>query len=316
MLTQDQITKFQTDGYLVVEDVIPQDVLESVKDEYAQILDRLYDGWYSAGLVQDDPTGMAFWDKLLSAYQAGCDYFQPLDISLPGDRIFADTPFHIGPAVFDMLTTEPLLDVVENLIGPELVSNPIQHVRLKPPAQKLSKDEVRAHITATDWHQDRAVALENADQTDMVTVWIAVNDATIENGCLQVLPKAKDQSILPHCARTQTGIAEGFIDEDQALPLPVRAGGIILFHPLTPHASLTNETDRFRWSFDIRYSATGQPTGREHFPDFIARSRSNPETELRDWRVCKSNWETARARLAEQPHIDIHRWKSDSPFCA
>ncbi|WP_282021400.1 phytanoyl-CoA dioxygenase family protein [Ruegeria faecimaris] len=316
MLTQDQIGKFRTDGYLVVEDVIPGDVLDRVQAEYSDVLNRLYDGWYNKGLVKNDPSRMTFWDKLLSAYQAGCDYFQPLDISLPGDRIMADTPLHIGPAVFDLLTAQPMLDVVEQLIGPELVSNPIQHVRLKPPALKLCKDEVRAHITATDWHQDRAVALEDADQTDMVTVWIAVNDATVENGCLQVLPKAQDQSILPHCARTQTGIADGFIDEGRAVPLPVKAGGIILFHPLTPHASLVNETDRFRWSFDIRFSATGQPTGRDHFPSFIARSRSHPETELRDWRVCKSNWEAARARLSGQPHIDIHRWTSDSPFCA
>ncbi|WP_170335848.1 phytanoyl-CoA dioxygenase family protein [Ruegeria arenilitoris] len=316
MLTQDQIGKFQTDGYLVLEDVIPADVLDRVQAEYSDVLNRLYDGWYEKGLVTDEPSRMIFWDKLLSAYQAGCDYFQPLDISLPGDRIMADTPFHIGPAVFDLLTARPMLDIVEQLIGPELVSNPIQHVRLKPPALKLSKDEVRAHITATDWHQDRAVALEDADQTDMVTVWIAVNDATVENGCLQVLPKAQDQSILPHCARTQTGIADGFIDEDRAVPLPVKAGGIILFHPLTPHASLVNETDRFRWSFDIRFSAAGQPTGRDHFPSFIARSRSRPETELRDWRVCKANWEAARARLSGQPHIDIHRWTSDSPFCA
>lgn len=316
MLTPDEIASFHRDGYLVVPNVIPPDVLDRVKDEYTQLLDRLYQGWYAAGLVSEAPETLDFWGKLLSAYRAGCDYFQPMDISLPGDRIQADTPFHIGPAVFDMLTTAPLLDVVEQLIGPELISNPIQHVRLKPPADKLASNEVRAHITATDWHQDRAVALEDADQTDMVTVWIAVNDATVENGCLQVLPKTPDQSILPHCARTQTGIADGFIDERKALPLPVGAGGIILFHPLTPHASLVNTTDRFRWSFDIRYSKTGQPTGRGHFPDFVARSHARPETELRDWRVCKSNWERARAQLSARPHIDIHRWDSNSPYCA
>ncbi|SLN32199.1 phytanoyl-CoA dioxygenase family protein [Ruegeria meonggei] len=316
MLTQDQILQFQTNGYLVVPDVIPSDILKAVKDEYSALLDGLYDGWYSQGLVETPPDLLDFWGKLLTAYQAGCDYFQPMDISLPGDRIMADTPFHIGPAVFDMLTADPLLDVVECIIGPELTSNPIQHVRLKPPATQLSQDEVRAHITATDWHQDRAVALEEADRTEMVTVWIAVNDATIDNGCLQVLPKTADQDILPHCARTQTGIADGFIDEHSAVPLPITAGGVVLFHPLTPHASLTNTTDAFRWSFDIRYSATGQPTGRGHFPEFVARSRTNPETVLRDWTTCKAQWEAARTRLAGLAHIDIHRWRSDSPYCA
>ena len=315
-LTSYQIWQFKTEGYVVVPDLIPASILKQVQAEYADLLDGLYEGWFADGLVQAPGANLDFWGKLLSAYQAGCDYFQPMDISLPGDRIMDDTPFHIGPAVFEMLTAAPLLDAVEQLIGPELTSNPIQHVRLKPPAAKLDQAEVRAHITATDWHQDRAVALEDADQTDMVTVWLAITDATVENGCLQVQPQASGQTILPHCARTQTGIADGFVDETKALPLPVKAGGAVLFHPLTPHASLTNITDGFRWSFDIRFNATGQPTGRSHFPDFVARSRARPETELRDWRACKDQWGAARARLAQVPHIDIHRWSSDAPYCA
>jgi hypothetical protein len=316
MLSPEQITQFERGGYLVVPDVIPAQIMDRVRAEYAALLDDLYAGWFAQGAVTAPPDTLDFWGKLLGAYKAGVDYFQPMDISLPGDRIRADTPFHIGPAVFDMMTAAPLLDVIEQLIGPELTSNPIQHVRIKPPATDLAQDEIRAHITATDWHQDRAVALQDADQTDMVTVWIAVTDATIENGCLQVQPQTPDQDILPHCPRTQTGIADGFINQDGAIPLPVKAGGAVLFHPLTPHASLTNTTDTFRWSFDIRFNATGQPTGRSHFPDFIARSRTNPARELHDWRICKTRWEEARARLAVTPHINIHRWTSDAPYCA
>lgn len=316
MLSTSQIQQFQTQGYLVVPDLIPADVLERVRTEYASLLDTLYADWFAQDLVSTPPIDLDFWGKLLTAYQAGCDYFQPMDISLPGDRIKADTPFHFGPAVFDMLTTGPLLDVIEQLIGPELTSNPIQHVRLKPPATVLDEDEIRAHITATDWHQDRAVALADADQTDMVTCWIAITDATVENGCLQVQPQTNDQTILPHCPRKQTGIAEGFINEADAIPLPVKAGGAVLFHPLTPHASLSNQTDGFRWSFDIRFNKTGQPTGRSHFPDFIARSHANPETELHDWQAWKTMWEDARARLSVAPHTDIHRWTTDAPYCA
>lgn len=316
ILSPAQIAQYRHDGYLVVPDIIPPDILTRVRAEYATLLDGLYDGWFAQGLVDTPPQGLDFWGKLMCAYQAGCDYFQPMDISLPGDRIKADTPFHMGPAVFDMLTAAPLLDAMEQLIGPELTSNPIQHVRIKPPLTKLSDDEIRPHIAATDWHQDRAVALEDADDTDMVTVWIAITDATISNGCLQVQPQTRDQTILPHCPRTQTGIADGYVNATGAIPLPVRAGGAVLFHPLTPHGSLDNTTDGFRWSFDIRFNATGQPTGRSHFPDFIARSRAHPETEVRDWRTSKHLWQDARARLSQTPHIDIHRWSSDAPYCA
>lgn len=316
MLSDAQIRQFESQGYLVVPDVIPPGVLDNVKVEYAALMDQLYAGWYAEGRVTEAPETLDFWGKLLEAYKAKCDWFQPMDISLPGDEIAADTPFHFGPAVFDLLTEPRLLDLVEELIGPELTSNPIQHVRIKPPATDLQKGEVRAHITATDWHQDRAVALEEADETRMVTVWIAVTDATVENGCLQVQPMDSGQEMLPHCPKTQTGIADGFVDESRALPLPVKAGGVVLFHPLTPHASLTNQTDGFRWSFDVRYNVTGEPTGRAHFPEFVARSRRAPETELHDWCAWQTMWVNARARLSGAPHIPIHRWTSDAPFCA
>jgi ectoine hydroxylase-related dioxygenase (phytanoyl-CoA dioxygenase family) len=309
MLNADQIAAFNRDGYLVVPDVVPQDTLQRVRDEYAGLLEALYSDW---GL----PEAASFEEKLITAYRAGKDWFQPMDISLPGDRIEADTPMHFGPAVFEMATHSRLLDMIEDLIGPEITSNPIQHVRIKPPATDLAVDEVRAHITSTDWHQDRAVALEEADQTDMVTVWLAVTDATVENGCLKVQPFNGPQDILPHCPKTQTAIADEFIDEGDAVPLPVPSGGAVLFHPLVPHASLPNTSQGIRWSFDLRFNKSGQPTGRSHFPDFIARSQAYPETELHDWKAWRTLWEDARARLAAEPHIDIHRWTSDAPYCA
>ncbi|NND22890.1 MAG: phytanoyl-CoA dioxygenase [Silicimonas sp.] len=306
MLTPDQRQFFDTHGYLVVDDVLDDAVLNPVRTEYADLLDGLCADW---GIEGD-----RFEDKLTRAYRAGHDWFQPMDISLPGDRIAADTPMHFGPAVFDMVTAPRLLDLVEDLIGPEITSNPIQHVRIKPPERTLNKDEIRAHVGGTDWHQDRAVALEEADETTMVTVWLAVTDATVENGCLQVVPDKGE--LLPHCPKRQTAIADGHLDTTQAVPLPVKSGGAVIFHPMTPHASLPNLSDGIRWSFDLRYNVTGQPTGRAHFPEFVARSRSDPDTELRDWRQWRSMWEAARARLAAQPHIDIHRWSADAPVCA
>jgi len=317
MLSAQQKAFFDEQGYLMLEDVLDQqDVINPIRNEYANLLDGLYDAWFCEGLVTTPPEGLSFHDKLLLAYKARCDWFQPMDISLPGDRIHRDTPMHFGPAVFNMVTNKRLLDGVEALIGPEITSNPIQHVRIKPPATDLQSDEIRAHITSTDWHQDRGVTLDEADETTMVTVWCAVSDATVENGCLQVIPGAHKQGMKTHCPKVQTAIADGQIDMTKAIPLPVKSGGVVIFHPLTPHSSLTNQTDGFRWSFDLRYNVTGQPTGRAHFPAFVARSETGPAkvlTNCDDWRAM---WEAARARLAVEPHINIHRWSADSPLCA
>ncbi|MBC6407500.1 MAG: phytanoyl-CoA dioxygenase family protein [Rhodobacteraceae bacterium] len=315
MLTQEQTRCFHRQGYLVVEDIIDEATQAAVIAEYAALMDQLYGKWHKQGLVPAPEPGMGFWQKLDAACQGGFDWYQPLDISLPHADITETTPMHIGPAVFRLATHARILDSVQCLIGPEITSNPIQHLRIKPPERLVAKGETRAHIISTDWHQDRGVTLECADETEMITVWLAITDATEENGCLQVKPGA-EPNMLPHCTMTQVGITETFLPKRAAVPVPVKAGGAVIFHPLTPHASLPNRSDRYRWSFDLRYNVAGQPTGRDHFPDFIARSRAHPDRELKDWRVWKKMWEETRHRLAHRAHIPQHRWASDGPYCA
>lgn len=315
MLSQDQIDRFNTDGYLIVENVLDQETLDRVKSEYAARMNEIYSGWFQHGLVADPPENLDFWGQLDKAREAGLEWYQPLDISLPHDGISDETPFHFGPAVFDMLTDNRILDLAESLIGGELTSNPIQHVRIKPPQNKVAADEVRAHIVATEWHQDRGVGHEEADETEIITVWIAITDANVENGCLQVIPNPPDD-MLPHCPKAQTAIADAFVEEDRAIPAVVKAGGVVLMHPLTPHSAGPNTSEGYRWSFDVRYNVTGQPTGRSHFPEFVARSRAHPESEMRDWKNWKQSWEAARHQAAHSPHIPQHRWGHDSPHCA
>ena len=315
MLSEDQVKLFWAQGYLVVENLLDGQDLANIKAEYSVLMDRLYDDWAQKGLVSPPMPSMSFWEKLDVAFRGGFDWYQPFDISLPHNDIAEDTPMHFGPAVFNMATHKNILDIVEGLIGPEITSNPIQHVRIKPPEKAVSASEARAHVIATDWHQDKGVTLEEADETNFVTVWLAITDATIENGCLQVAP-GNYQEMLPHCAKTQVGIADAFIPTGSTTPTPVKAGGAVIFHPLTPHGSLSNKSEGYRWSFDLRYNVTGQPTGRSHFPEFVARSRSNPASELKDWRVWKEMWEQTRFALANSAHIAQHRWDSSSPYCA
>ncbi len=315
MLMQNDVDLFRKQGYLVVENLLDETALQDIRGEYRSVMDDLYERWAQEGKVPDAHDGMGFWDKLDVSYRGGFDWYQPFDISLPHSGITDDTPMHFGPAVFAMATNKNILDTVEALIGPEISSNPIQHVRIKPPQHAVDSSESRAHVIATDWHQDQGVTLQEADETTFVTVWLAITDATVDNGCLQVAPGVCSE-MLPHCTKSQVGIADAFVPRDNTTPTPVKAGGAVIFHPLTPHGSLANKSDGYRWSFDLRYHVTGQPSGRSQFPEFVARSRSKPETELRDWRVWKQMWEDARYRLARSEHIPQHRWGNDAPYCA
>jgi hypothetical protein len=69
---------------------------------------------------------------------------------------------------------------------------------------------------------------------------------------------------------------------------------------------------------DLRYNPIGQPTGRDDFPGFVARSRANPGAELRDPAAWNQGWMDTRARLSSTAD-DIkpfHRWSNDGPGCA
>lgn len=199
MLSQAQINHFDTQGFLVVEDLLGADLLKRIHAEYGAKMDLLYKDWASQGKVPAPTPEMSFWDKLEHCSKGSFDWYQPFDISLPGNNITHETPFHFGPATFDMITNQRILDLVECLIGPEITSNPIQHVRIPPPKKAVPKRETRAHIVKTDWHQDMGVTLESADNTKMVTIWLAITDATVEMAVCRLFPES--EPICCHTAR-------------------------------------------------------------------------------------------------------------------
>ena len=96
---------------------------------------------------------------------------------------------------------------------------------------------------------------------------------------------------------------------------------MLLFHRLNCHSSLPNNSDNIRWSFDLRYNPTHEPTGRTAFPGFVARSRANPETELHDPLAWHRSWLEARANMStinQGGKIDIpfRRPQTEHPLCA
>ncbi len=319
MLTREQIEQFHEDGYLAVDRLLDYELdIEPVIEEYQRLLDDLAEQWVAEGRLESAFSDLPFEERLVEVYRAGCDYYQAFDIALPNGNIRADTPIHLGPAVFNLLRSPRLLSAVESLIGGEIYSNPIQHVRIKPPLDSVQKEDVdNALVSATRWHQDNGVALPEADETKMLTCWVAVSEATPENGCLQVLPKSHREGIALHCTVTnQLGIPESMIEREQAKPVPLNPGGVLFFHPMCKHGSLDNNSDAFRWSFDLRYNPIGEATGRPHFPGFIAQSRENPESALDDHREWAKLWHDARARLADVEEIKHNRWDKDDPLCA
>ena len=309
------LDQFHEQGFVVLEDLLdPLLDLQPLVEDYSALLDELAERWHAEGVMLSTHRGLPFGRRLVEIVrESGRPYSQYLDISLPLGRITPTTPIHLSPAVFDLLRNPRLLDAVELLIGPEIYSNPIQHVRIKPPERLLSGDQRDGLVAQTGWHQDQGVALPEADDTEILTVWVAVTDATEENGCLCVVPGSHRGGLVTHCRNKQ--IPDALVGGG-GVPLPMSRGSVLLMHRRTQHASLPNVSEDIRWSFDLRYQPIGQPTGRPMFPGFVARSRRDPGSALADYRIWADLWQEARDRLARGEMPEFSRWSGSEPVCA
>ena len=319
-LTQRQRGQLDDEGYVVVADVLDleRDILPLL-EEYAQVLDSIARRFVAAATIASSYEELAFCDRLVRiSAESRRSLSGQFDISLPQTGVRMDTPIHVGPAVFALLTNPRLLDVVESVIGPEIYANPVQHVRMKLPARVLtagSSDGLNARIP---WHQDNGVVLPEADEATILTVWMPLTEATEENGCLQVIPRSHRGDLAQHCPGPRGAeIPVRLIDASAAVPLPMRPGSVLLMHQRTTHSSLDNlSADQVRISFDLRYQPIGQPTGRPAFPGFVARSSAHPESVLRDAEAWARLWVDARERLAALDNPAFNRWKAGVGACA
>ena len=230
-LTATQIDQFYSEGYLVVEDVLPEEVLTALHVEYSALLDEVAERLFAVGRLSSSLDGLPFEEKyvrMLAEYQ---DFYKHINISLPlENEMPASANMHAGPAVFGLLTHPSLLDFVGSIIGQETYSNPVQHVRLKPPASRVPKGiKEYSNVCSTPWHQDQAALLNKANDTQVLTVWAAITDATLDNGCLICEPRSdlhNSGELTMHCPglglASENYIRDPLLRKDGLLPLPVK----------------------------------------------------------------------------------------------
>ncbi len=115
------------EGYLLIEDL-----LDSARDtrlvmaEYEGVLDGIARSLHREGAIASLHRELPFAERLIQVCaESGRNFPQHFDFSLPQSGIRDDTPMHLGPAAFDLLTHPRLLDLAEDLLGPELYSSPV-----------------------------------------------------------------------------------------------------------------------------------------------------------------------------------------------
>jgi ectoine hydroxylase-related dioxygenase (phytanoyl-CoA dioxygenase family) len=191
-----------------------------------------------------------------------------VQVEHPGDGIRKIDLLVQEDDLFRQLALDPrVVDVIEALLGPDikLFRNSLM---LKPPKVGSPKG----------WHQDSPYW--PIEPMDLCSCWLPLDDATRENGCMVVIPGGHRQGPLPHVRVTDDYvIAEGYVNLEQAVALPMRAGSGLFFHSLLPHYTAPNRSQRWRRAMVLSYMSaksryTGEGEGPVYFP---VRGRTYPD---------------------------------------
>lgn len=153
-----------------------------------------------------------------------------------------------GDSTFlEVARDEQILDLVEQLIGPDIILWGCQAF-CKPPDDGME----------VPWHQDGHYWPIRPLAT--CTVWIAIDDSTIENGCLRVIPGSQQvKELYEHLKEDRDDIVlnqrvqSDFFDEGSAIDVELEAGQISLHDVFLIHGSNPNRSNRRRAGLAIRY---------------------------------------------------------------
>ncbi len=217
-LTAEEIEKYHRDGQVTPNWRLPPDRLERMR----RSLDRLV---------------------------AARSDIRPDFIALPHVPWEGPDEVDIAREFFEYVTDPALLDLVEPLIGPDIIMW-ASSVFCKPAEKGLE----------VPWHQDGQYWPIRPHAT--VTAWIALDDATLENGCMRVIPGSHRMGEFSHEQSDREDLVlnnvlnDPRIDLSTAYDLAIEAGQISLHDVGIVHGSKPNTSGKRRAGFAIRYMPT------------------------------------------------------------
>lgn len=172
-----------------------------------------------------------------------CDQFKPLPETLSDDEVLKKIlcihqVHYVSPVMLEYVKHPGLARVLTELIGPN-VKCMQSMLFVKPPT-----------FQGQAWHQDE-IYIPTRDRS-LCGGWIALDDATVDNGCLYVLPGSHRSGYLypqrPHENHDEFDVSQesyGF-DDSAEVAVEVKAGSVVFFHGYLLHRSKRNRSRGYR----------------------------------------------------------------------
>lgn len=210
ILTGEQVDFFEQQGYLVIENLLKSEEL----DYYHSVYDSFLNGQIDSSGFRSDLSGSRDNNRELIT-----------QIMVPG-RIFPELlerPIHVRS-----------LQIAKELLGSDMELDFDMLINKAPET-----------ATETPWHQDAAYWLEMPDQRAL-SCWTAIDQATLDNGCMWYTPKSHLGGILPHSQIGDGGALTCEGSESGSVYVELNPGSCVLHHGRTLHYSRGNSTSSNR----------------------------------------------------------------------
>lgn len=216
-ITEAQATAWNEDGFLLIEDAFDAETMARV-------------------IAEIDPAE-AQMEQFLQMQKDG-----KLFIGRAGEITFTVHLVTRSPLLKEFAAGPVFQDLCHDLVGDD--------VRLYWDQAVYKKPENAADFP---WHQDNGYTFIVPQQ--YLTCWVALTDATVENGCPWVVPGVHRGGTLAHWM-TDLGW-RCLEDPPDAVPVEARAGSVVVFSSLTPHRTGPNQTGDVRKSYILQYAPDG-----------------------------------------------------------
>jgi phytanoyl-CoA hydroxylase len=271
ILSKQQLDSYEQNGFLVIENFVGLDDVERLRERASQIVAAF------------DPDGVFSVFSTVEQSRVTDDYF--LNSASLIRCFFEENAFNsdgtlkhakevsinkIGHALHDL---DP---VFKTFSRNARIKTLIEDLNIKQPLLLQSmyifkQPNIGGEVTC---HQDSTFLY--TEPNEIAGLWFALEDATIENGCLWAIPGGHRSGLKSRWVRGENGMEFRVFDstpwpEEELVPLEVTEGSLILLHGLLPHRSYENTSKRSRHAYTLHVIS-----GEARYPEDNWLQRSKP----------------------------------------
>lgn len=222
-ITDAQRKLYQDEGYMILKDVVPPEHLTLLRENCQERIDAIEADMKAQGVDR-------------------------IGLNASNRRYFAAFCYQQRPEMGRFIFSELMAEICRATIGAEANLFWDQYV-----VKGTDKD------SAFSWHQDSGFG-GTMDAPEYVTCWVTLDDVTLENGTVFLLPYSEVgiRTLVKHVKDPRTNDMVGYFGTNPGIPAIVPAGSIVVFSSFVFHRSGPNLTDKLRRVFLPQYSPARQ----------------------------------------------------------